>query len=256
MPSRFPGMDPFIESQRWRDFHLKMIAAISDELVSMIAPAYEVEVEERVYLERAVSETTHTLMPDVSVWNSTTPLPSGEATATLEPVVMTLPETLKVPEGYLQIRRKGSRKLVTVLEVLSPTNKSSKGGQQEYLSKREALLEADINLVEIGLLRAGIRRPTKEPLHPSDYFVFICRHANRPKVEVYHWPLRDVLPRIPIPLSAEDGDTFLNLQSVFSSVYDRSGYQFYLKYDEDIEPELSRSDSTWVREILDDPSHS
>ncbi|MFN9968949.1 MAG: DUF4058 family protein, partial [Phycisphaerae bacterium] len=32
MPSPFPGMDPFLESQEWEDFLSRLITAFSDRL--------------------------------------------------------------------------------------------------------------------------------------------------------------------------------------------------------------------------------
>ena len=32
MPSPFPGMDPFIEGQRWQDFHATFIAVLKELL--------------------------------------------------------------------------------------------------------------------------------------------------------------------------------------------------------------------------------
>ncbi len=52
MPSPFPGMDPFIESQCWRDFHTAFIAEVRSELMAQIRPRYIVVIEEDVYLAR------------------------------------------------------------------------------------------------------------------------------------------------------------------------------------------------------------
>ncbi len=60
MPSPFPGMDPFIESQKWEDFHLSFIAAISDAIVAAVRPNYVVEIERRSFFE------THSTMLDQS----------------------------------------------------------------------------------------------------------------------------------------------------------------------------------------------
>lgn len=51
MPSPFPGMDPYIETRGWEDFHLTMITGLREELVPQVRPRYVVRVEERVYVE-------------------------------------------------------------------------------------------------------------------------------------------------------------------------------------------------------------
>jgi len=48
MPSPFPGMDPFIESRVWKDFHHRLIDNLSDALVPRVRPRHVVRVEERV----------------------------------------------------------------------------------------------------------------------------------------------------------------------------------------------------------------
>ena len=45
--------------------------------------------------------------------------------------------------------------MVTVLEVLSPSNKKSGDAQEQYLRKQLEFLQAGISLVEIDLLREG-----------------------------------------------------------------------------------------------------
>ena len=52
MPSPFPGMDPFIGSQRWRDFRTTFVTVIREMLTPQVRPRYVVEVEEYVYLAR------------------------------------------------------------------------------------------------------------------------------------------------------------------------------------------------------------
>ena len=53
MPSPFPGMDPFLESEEWEDFHTRFNAAVSEALASHIEPRYVVRIERRVYVEHA-----------------------------------------------------------------------------------------------------------------------------------------------------------------------------------------------------------
>jgi len=51
MPSPFPGMDPFIEGQRWEHFHGEFIYEIHRALMPQLAPRYISVVGERVYVE-------------------------------------------------------------------------------------------------------------------------------------------------------------------------------------------------------------
>jgi hypothetical protein len=48
MPSPFPGMDTFIEGQKWRDFHSTLITVIRELLLPQVRPRYVVDIEEDV----------------------------------------------------------------------------------------------------------------------------------------------------------------------------------------------------------------
>ena len=70
MPSPFPGMDPFIESQKWEDFHTRFMTAIGDALVPAVRPKYIVDVERRIYLERIdPTAPVQTLVADAAIYN-------------------------------------------------------------------------------------------------------------------------------------------------------------------------------------------
>jgi hypothetical protein len=180
-------------------------------------------------------------------WLETT---DGTVTTEAEPALLTLPAIDPVEEIYLVIRSREKDDVVTVIELLSPTNKLSRDGRTEYLNKRNAVLHSEANLVEIDLLRGGKRLPTVEPLPAGDYFAFVTRVERRPKVEVYSWPLERRLPKIPIPLAEGDPDVMLDLQAVFDTTYDRAGYDYALKYSKPVEPPLSEPQTVWVTEML------
>src|SRR5438093_4225285 len=164
MPSVFPGMDPFIEGDEWDDFHSRLITGISDALVPSLRPDYLVRTERRVYVEHPF-DNPELIRPDLTVVR-----PPGRrsprrgtmasATAVLEPVECTLPAPIEVREKYLVIRKLRSSEVVTVIEVLSPSNKrAGSEGREEYLAKRDEVLQSRTNLVELDLLRGGARLP-------------------------------------------------------------------------------------------------
>ncbi len=252
MPSPFPGMDPFIESQCWRDFHSSIIENVRTALMPQIRPRYVAFVEEDVYLAREDGTPFRIVIPDVSIqhgegWMDSV---SGGVAVATEPKVVTLPMTEPLEIPYLVIRRRDNDETVTVIELLSPTNKSPRDGRPEYLVKRNALLRSRAHLVELDLLRGGERLPTVEPHPAGDYFAFVSRKERRPQAEVYSWTLERPLPRIPIPLADGDPDVWLDLQCVFTTTYDRAGYDYALKYDRAVEPPLDEQRLAWVRQRL------
>ncbi|HEY3997590.1 MAG TPA: DUF4058 family protein [Candidatus Xenobia bacterium] len=254
MPSPFPGMDPFIEGQDWKGFDLQFIGSLQASMAPKLHPAYVVLVEERVYLEKGAEPEQPYIRPDVTVAEAAgegrSRGPVASATGAVAPIVVTLPIPEKVTERWLTIRRRDTRDVVAVIEVLSPGNKrSGSDGRQEYLAKRAGVLASQTHLVELDLLRGGLRLPTVTLLPEADYYAFISRGTTRPSAHVYPWRLRDALPVIPIPLLEGDADVAVDLQGIFLDTYERSGFQWSIDYTKPIAPPLSTADEAWVREL-------
>lgn len=255
MPSHFPGMDPFIESQVWEDFHHGLIEAIRETMTPHVRPRYVVRVEQRVHVEHEPAERVALIRPEATVMERAArgaPPEGPTSTAVaVAPVMLTLPMPERKREAFLTIRERETMAVVTIIEVLSPGNKRpGSDGRREYLIKRESVLQSAIHLVELDLLRGGERLPTVEPLPPADYYVFVCRAKQRPKAEVYGWLLRQRLPTIPVPLAETDPDVALDLQAIVNTVYDRAGYDYSLDYHRLSEPPLSDADAIWVQKLL------
>lgn len=252
MPSPFPGMDPFIEGQRWRDFHTSYITVIREMLTPNVRPRYVVEVEEYVYLAREGEAPDRLFTPDVAIVEASTQpavAPQGR-TAVAAPTIYTLPMPTRYRQAFLTIRGRQWQNLVTVIELLSPWNKTPGEGRTTYLVKRSNILYSQANLVEIDLLRGGLRLPTREPLEPADFHTFVNRNGRLPQVEVYSCTLRDPLPTIPIPLAGDDPDVPLDLQAAFTTTYDRAGYDYALDYARPPEPPLEPASAEWVQTVV------
>ena len=166
MPGPFPGMDPYIENvEIWRGAHHWFITAASEQLQPQLNPrGYFVDVENRVWME----EPERAVYPDVILRElaATVKSEQAHAGATLiadEPVRLRTLET-EVREDYLQIYETRSRRLVTGIEFISPSNKADHQARELYLRKRKELWESEVNVVEIDLLArenpsCGCHRP-------------------------------------------------------------------------------------------------
>ena len=255
MPSPFPGMDPFIESQKWEDFHLSAITVMRELLADAVGDRYIVNVHERVYLQASESDDL-LIVADLSVNQPTERTepqfaPAASASTMVAPVECLLPKGEPISEGYLEIRTTDGDRLVTVIELLSPANKRAGSvGARKYLAKRRRLLESSVNLVEIDLLRGGRRLPMGSPLPAGHYMAIVSRGRLRPKSSVYSWRLSDRMPAIPIPLAARDAEPMLDLQTVLDLVYDRAHYHRSLKYATPPVPPLSPEMADWTQSIL------
>jgi hypothetical protein len=248
-------MDPFIEGQRWQDFHTRLITVVGEMLTPQVRPRYVVEVEEYVYLAREGEDPDRLIEPDLAVVEGrpeavASPTRSGAATSAIAPVVHTLPVSRRHRQVFLTIRNRESQNVVTVIELLSPWNKTAGEGRNEYLVKRSNIFYTLAHLVELDLLRGGQRLPTREPLSPGDFYAFVCRTERLPQVEVYAWTLRDRLPPVPVPLAGDDPDVLLDLQAAFTTTYDRAGYDYALDYRRAVEPPLEASLADWARSVL------
>ncbi|MFA0761173.1 MAG: hypothetical protein HZLCBSQH_001277 [Candidatus Fervidibacterota bacterium] len=272
MPSPFPGIDPFIEGQRWEHFHGEFIYEIHRTLMPPLVPRYISGVGERVYgewaaesPEREVGERVRWRQPDVAIVE-VTPTATAVATQTVTEVLLESeltrnavevelfePTGVEYRERFVEIRVRETGELVTVIELLSPTNKRKGGfGWHEYLSKRHEVLFSQVHLVELDLLRGGERMPMKERkgTMTGDYRVLVSRWEWRPKAVAIGWSLREPLPTIPVPLEGQDEWVTLNLQEVFTTVYERGGYRYLLDYSRAVEPPLSEDEQKWVQERL------
>lgn len=260
MPSRFPGMDPFIESQMWEDFHTDFVTAIRQNLVHSVRPKYFVEVERRIYLEAHDPETPYrNFIADAVISKPETGSRQRESTESgvavveetaVEPKRCVIPYPDERREAFITIRGGSQRNIVTVIELLSPTNKrAGTDGRKKYVEKMEEILKTNVHYVEIDLLRDGQRtRVLDRP--PGDYYAIVSRSSQRPSADVYGWPLFHCLPTIKIPLAGDDPDVDLNLQEQFNLVYDRAGYDYSINYQQPVEPPLEEAIAKRVAKLL------
>ena len=257
MPSRFPGVDPYVESQLWEDFHTRFITILSESLVPQVRPQYSVVVERYVYVTNEAEEAVSIIAPDTflaETGHGRRDATLGQGTVTLEPVQHRIPLPRR-RQPYLAIRTRQKQRVVTIVELLSPWNKTRAAGMTEYLNKRANVLDSTANLVELDLLRGGERLPTEQPLQPGDFYAFISRPSAVPEVAVYAWTLRDPNPSLPIPLADSDPDVVIDLQQVYQTTYDRAGYDYSLDYDEAIKPPLCPADAKWEKSLRPGYTH-
>jgi hypothetical protein len=155
-----------------------------------------------------------------------------------------------VREGYLEIRSVPNHVVVTAIEVLSPTNKLSSEGRDEYEKKRRAVLSSVTSLVEIDLLRVG--EPMRmEPLPASDYRILVSRGWEHPEASLHAFGLQEAIPPISVPLQWNEAEVSLAVGELLAQVYDRARYDLRVDYQTaPPEPALSAEDAVWVEVLL------
>jgi hypothetical protein len=252
----FPGMDPYLEDPRiWPGVHSRFIVYLADQLQPLIQPRYIAAVEERVFVQ---GPEQREIIPDAWLKRHR-PEAKPAAAAVLDvdtPLVMQVPE-LEIHESYVEILdRESELRVVTVVELLSPTNKFPGAGQESYLAKQREVRASQTHLVEIDLLRAGqhgLAVPEWAARGSGPYSYLICvnrAEGRRDRFEWYPQELRQRLPRIRVPLADGDPDVVLDVQAVLAQTYEAGRYRERLRYDRPCVPPLPAEDQAWADELI------
>jgi hypothetical protein len=256
MPSPFPGMNPYLEHpELFPGVHHYLISEIARFLSPQLRPKYRVAVEVRMY-ETTDENSLVVGIPDVTVKsrqiqsNPSNITNVAVATPTSQPVKVKIPVPVAIKEGYLEVREVGTERLITTIEILSPSNKRVGKGREMYEEKRAQVLASRTNLVEIDLLRKGNPMPIVDNNIHSLYRILVCRGNRRPNADLYAFNLPDVIPSFSLPLCVGDSEPVLDLQSLLNNVYDVYGYDLVVNYNEEPVPQLSKSDATWIDTLL------
>jgi hypothetical protein len=254
----FPGMDPYLEDpQLWHGFHQRMAVYLAEQLQPLLLPRYVASVEDRVYVEGPEGRT---IIPDVWLRRERlTQSPARAAAAVLEPDTAVEFEVseLEVHESYVTVLDlQSDQRVVTVIEIVSPTNKYAGPGRTSYLAKQREVLASQAHLVEIDFHRYGphvLAVPERYPRSrgPYDYLVSVNRASGqRQRFKCYLRTVRDRLPIVHVPLADGDQDVPLDLQAVVARVYEVGVYRIRIRYDRPCVPPLSPDDQAWADGLI------
>src|SRR5271163_4310915 len=201
MPSPFPGMDPYLEDDAfWPVFQHQMVMCLYQTLLPGLVDRYRARVCQRQYVT--------------------------------EQALFTSVVREEHHEDYIEIRQRSDSRLVTLVDLVSPANKTSPQGRTAYLDKRREGRSSNANLVEVDLVLQG--QPTleysRDGLPEWDYAVTVTRSTQPERYEIYTATLQKRLPRFRLPLAADDRDTVLDLQAAFARCYDQSNFAAKIDY--------------------------
>jgi hypothetical protein len=258
MHSPFPGMNPYLE-QYWGDIHHRFITYSSDAIQKQLPGDLRARVGERVFVEPEKGN-PRDIVPDVRVIERGRREEPGAGAsngiALADPLIIHLDQDEPIRQGFIEIIDiKSGRRVVTVIEVLSPSNKVPGPGRDLYVKKQEELRDGRVSLVEIDLLRAG-RRVLAAPFelipegHRTPYAACVRRGWKPLEVAYYRLPLRDRLPAIAIPLRQTDRDVALDLQALIDRCYEEARYDDDIDYREAPDPPLDPDHAPWADALL------
>jgi hypothetical protein len=245
-------MNPYLERRDyWRAVHSSFLVHLQDALNGIIAPRYTVDLEENLFIDRSGDGREMFAVADASLTEEVaepgTPA-RGRAAAAPVTGVIPVPQPVRRRRRWLTVRDAQHRTVVTVIELLSPSEKRSGKDRVRYLDKRSRILTSSASLVEIDLLRGGQRMPT-EGLPACDYCVMVSRRWERPRVGIWPIQLRDPLPAVPIPLREGEAEPPADLRATLDRVYDGGAYAYKI-YKREPTPPLSAADAEWARQLL------
>ncbi len=249
----FPGMNPYLEQPRlWPEVHSELIALLWSRMAAQMPTGYRLAIEERLEIWEASSagDRFRFAVPDLSI--------SAQREEASE---VALQE--RIPEGgimvmtplptrvtYLAVRA-ASGEVVTVLEILSPTNKAPGRGRIDYLSKRTDLLESETNLVEIDLLRAGEPMPLATSAPDCHYRILVSRERQRPRALLFPFMMQNAVPKFPLPLRPDDAELTVDLGGLLAQMHCMSRYNSFLDYDRPPPgPALDAETLRWIDQRL------
>lgn len=249
-PLLFPGMNPYLESPyRWPEIHHALISEIARTINPQIIPKYRAAVETRVYIDTSLVG-----IPDVYLHQRADQRGnrSSAVAVSTQPERVTIPTPCEVTEGYLEIREPLTKRVITVIEVLSPANKRAGEGRKKYLSKRETVLSSATHFVEIDLLRQGEAMPVAGGVQ-AHYQILVSRADERPSAERYAFNLRDQMPKFLLPLDVEDAaiEPVVDIKALLDQVCEDTAVDIDIDYTVPPQPSVSEEDFLWMRSLIE-----
>ena len=257
----FPGMNPYLENPDiWPDFHNGLISQLRDVLGPQLPDNYRIALQRRVEVEEPFGTPSelNLVIPDALVMSESAVVPptSGEAAAAVatppdEAVAVRVRMPREVSVLWLRVETVPERELVTVVEVLSPTNKRPGEGRRRFIRKREALVAGLVNLVEIDLLRRWQPMPLETPPPASDYRILVYRSLESPGAWLYPFMVRQRIPKFTLPLLSEDEAYApeVDLGAIVDRLHLTARYNLETRYDvPPPEPEFAPGVQEWVGE--------
>jgi hypothetical protein len=255
MPSPFPGMDPYLEAPtEFPSLHVLLVAGTVAQLQPELrSRGYFASPGERVWL----AAPGRSILPDTTlIQHRPHSLPPGGGTALADPPVRIRREPFEVHEPYVEIFDAASRRIVTGIEFISPTNKLTRTGRLQYRRKQRDCRRGGIHLVEVDLIRRGkpvVALPfeTIAEQGPWDYLVNTVRI---PPTDYEFYPIRltQRLPRILLPLKTGEPDIVLDLQRLLDEAYETGAFADRIDYTPSPVAPLADDDATWIEQLLTD----
>jgi hypothetical protein len=214
-------MDPYLEAEKiWPAFQHHLVACLYQALLPGLVDRYRARVGQRRY--------------------------------TTEEALFTSVIRVDHEEEFIEIRQRNDSRLITLLDIVSPANKTTNTGRQAYLDKRKEGKSAHANLVEIDLIMQGLPLLDypREGLPEWDHAVTVTRASQPERHEIFTATLQKKLPKFRLPLAGDDRDTVVDLQAAFTRCFDQGDFMSQMDYQRDPATKLSDVNRRWLDDML------
>ena len=221
MPCPLPGMDPYLEDEKfWPAFQHQLVACLYQILLPGLVDRYRARVSQRNY-------------------------------STEQPLFTSIIRE-QHQEEVIEVRQRADNKLVTLIDVVSPINKTRPEGRSAYLETRKLARTQGASIVEVDLVLQGqpMLDYSRDGLPEWDYAITVTRCTQPERYEIYTTTLQKRLPRFKVPLAPDDRDTVLDLQATFARCYDQSNFGSHIDYKCDPVMKMAEDDLKWLGDVL------
>jgi hypothetical protein len=221
MRSPFPGMNPYLESEKtWPAFQHQLVSAIYQLLLPALVDQYRTRVQDREFI-------------------------------TEEPLFTSIIKTTH-HEHFIEVRHRTTDRLITLIEVVSPANRLFNTGKTALVEARKSALAEGANVLWIDLILQG-----QSPLNiqnrnenPFDYHLALTR-ANLPTtVELYTNQMAKRLPRCKVPLASEEAELVLDVQQAVNRAYELGHFAAKVEMKGLPPGKWSPEQEAWLQSIL------
>jgi hypothetical protein len=240
-----PGADD--QPALWHTFHQSHIAHLCDYLNQQLPENYIAFFEQSLQMRTGDGGGMIRLRrpePDISIFrqaNAGTSASSAQIAApTYEAMIVEVLEPLRPPNS-ITIREIAEQrhpgKLVTWIELLSPSNKPGGSDYPAYASKRVETIQSGVPFIEIDYLHESPSPVRELPAYPGDmraYPYYVAIHDSRPtwqegKFAAYGFHTAEPLPVIPVPL-AENQQLAFDLNPVYQHTFTTGRWHQFIEY--------------------------
>jgi hypothetical protein len=232
---------------KWSAFHNRHLSHIADFLNEQLPPQYIAHTEQSLQTQEVsiVGQiTTETSRPDVVIFRSQPAVPPMESspldTPTWEATLVEVVDPVDEPVAIVireVLDQQDFGRVVTRIELLSPSNKPGHSNYPSYRAKRSHALETKVPLIEIDYLHESPSVVRDVPVYPKyehSYPYTILVSDPRPdwyvgKMRAYSFHVGEAVKHFRIPLAGEDRILF-DLYPVFDHTFRSGRWNTYLDY--------------------------